>query len=101
MIKPQPELESVFHIASSVKEDLSVFDTNIVPSPDPNYPRIISFLPPGFQFRPQSNPSSIVLPKNHSIIFHLPKGEKEVFFLAIGCSGTFDLTKPYYNLFSL
>ena len=95
MIKPQAELESVFHIASSVKEDLSVFETNIVPSPDPNYPRIISLLPPGFDFRPKSNPSSVVLPKNHSILFHLPKGEKEVFFLAIGFGGAFDLTKPY------
>ena len=95
MIKPSPHLESVFHIGSSVESDLKIFETNIIPSPDPNHPRIISLLPSGFHFRPRSNPSCIELPDNHHILFHFPEGDKEVYFLAVGHGGTFDIFAPY------
>ena len=95
MIKPSPHLESVFHIQSSVESDLKTFETNIIPSPDPNNPRVISLLPSGFHFRPHSNPSCIKLPDNHRILFHFPEGNKEVYFLAVGHGGTFDCLTPY------
>ena len=95
MIKPSPHLESVFHIQSSVESDLKTFETNIVPSPDPKNPRVVSLLPSGFHFRPHSNPSCIKLPDNHQILFHFPKGDKEVYFLAIGDGGIFDYLTPY------
>lgn len=95
MIKPSPHLENVFHIESSVKSDLTVFETNILPSPDLSHPRVITLLPSGFQFCPQSNPSGIELPENHQILFHFAKGDKEVYFLAVGQGGVFNSSSPY------
>jgi hypothetical protein len=95
MIKPSSHLESVFHVESSVKSDLATFETSIVPSPDPKNPRVISLLPPGFCFRPHSNPNCVQLPDNHHILFHFSKGNKEVYFLAVGHGGTFNCSTPY------
>ena len=71
------------------------FEASILPSPDPSNPRVITLLPSGFSFRPHSNPSSVQLPDNHQILFHFSKGNKQVYFLAVGHGGDFNFSTPY------
>ena len=95
MLKPSSHLETVFHIESSVRSDLAMFETNVLPSPDPSNPRVISLLPSGFSFRPHSNPTCIKLPDNHHILFHFCEEDKEVYFVAVGNGGAFNSLTPY------
>ena len=99
-IKPPASLDAVFHVEASVKSDIALFKTNTIPSPDPKYPRIITLLPAGFHFQPCPNPNCIRLPDSHRILFHLAKGAKEVYFLAVGHDKSFNLSTPYV-LYSL
>ena len=94
MIAPEPFLDTLFHASSSVREDLTTFETNVVPSPDPNQPQVLSLLPRAFSFRSTSNQCEIKLPDNHQILFHYSKG-KEYYFLAVGQDSNFSLRDPY------
>ena len=95
MNPPDPSLQALFHVSFSVLADLEVFETNIVPSPDPNNPRIISLLPRGFDFRPTSSPNNVILPKGHQILLHYSTGSKECYFIAVGGGGEYAISKPY------
>lgn len=95
MMSPAPSLNSLFHVSSSVHADLEVFQQSIVPSPDPNKPRVISLLPPGFGFRPTFDPTNIVVPKEHQILLHYSVNDKECYFIAVGNSESYDITSPY------
>lgn len=95
MVESRPSLDALFHVSSSVEPDLNLFENSIVPSPDPNSPRIFSLLPPGFAFRPINNQSTIIVPEKHQILLHYCIENKECYFLAVGKGGAYSLFRPY------
>ena len=99
--EPNEELQELFQLVESRAQAVQALGTpvHVLPSPIPEAPKVIDFLPDKFLVSPKHDPSSVHLPPDHTILVHrnfsLGNDVGETLFLAVGKGGQYSLEKPY------
>lgn len=99
--EPNKEVQELFQLVESRTKAVQALGTpvHILPSPIPEVPKVLDFLPDQFLVSPKHEPSSVHLPPGHAILVHrnfsLGNDVGETLFLAVGKGGQYSLEKPY------
>lgn len=99
-VEPKPAQRDTFMLLAAAKSDVKSVYSQVYPSEDAAFPKVVNLLPQQFGiYRKQNQPSSITLPHGHKILLHrhfmYGEGLNETLFLAVGTENDYTIEKPY------
>ena len=95
---PDANTAESFNIVSGVLQEISLQQSGPTPFSFDHKPKVVNLLPDLFHIRSLDYSDDVVLPEDHSLLFHhtFQTGSDGVtLFVAVGHSGKFSLNKPY------